>query len=396
MRKPGSPYNILFYLHDANRSFDINGKAISPLIDGLKERLIKRNYRFIDFKTPGSRLEGLRRKNDIVLSMDKLIFCVRILRKILKVFFSKTAFDPMTFFFKWILLKYDIDKIIGIGLPMHLCKAANELKIHSAELLHGMGYILDPWGWNKINRDFLPHTVFALDSISEKTFKKIQNRNLNVKKIPHPFYTLKNKLFLDQINIYKDYLNNASKNYTHKVVYSLQWSFEPFCRNLNFSYPLKYNDQIFITFLKLLKRTKATAFWFFRLHPVQLRDKNLSRNLVNNLKIVRQNFKNFDWEICSAAPLTSCAHIATEHITYNSMTAYDLAYFGIPTFAFAPTTNTEDPFADLFPDLIESKIVHKGSLNEQEIYKWIHSPKKNFRQPPFCKSWKNFDQWIER
>lgn len=380
--------DCLLFCHDVDRGVSFRGKAYSPLIDSIREELEAISISCQSIAHSGSELVGGRAYgNPICITKKHLAALVNS-----KLLFKRAALRNL---YKEIIQDSGAKLIISIGCPGDLAWAARQIGVFHIELLHGVGYSMLPWGWDKIDTDNLPRGVLSLDKISTDSFSPLVKHQITVKTIPHPFlkrFRPNKKRFIPE-----EWLINLSKKsfYKKKILISLAWGYAgDHGGRVQFKNILR--NGLFFSEIEQVVKRRRDIFWFFRLHPVQLR-KSKYRKLINFLKEFVSMHENCDWELASYLPYPSIAMHCSGNVGMNSMSCYDAAAMGVPSLVLCPTVQPGNIHDDMFIDLIEEKYVTKALPNLLVINDWVDMVEP--KQPRLTNleddaAWEDALQWI--
>jgi hypothetical protein len=353
---------ILFFCHDNDRGVNFRTQAYSPLIDSIRDELELLNYKCQSIAHWGSKLVG-KRAFGRPISINRIIF-FGLLKK--KLFGKESAIKNI---YRRILLTSQANLIITIGSPSDLSSAARELGVLHVEILHGIGYPFLPWGWGDLEKEQLPQGIFSLDRISTEAFSLLDKHQITIKTIPHPFlkrFTKKRKNDIpDEWTI-----DLPNEIYSKKrILVSLTWGYAgDHGESIEFKNILV--NGLFFPEVEELVSLRRDIFWFFRLHPLQLRDSKY-RRIIDFLKNFVSKNNNCAWEKASYLPYPTIAMLCSGNIGMNSMGCYDAAAMGVPTLMLCPTVQPGNRHGDRFLDLIEEGYVTKALPNLEVINEWV-------------------------
>ena len=177
---------VLFFLQDTSRSINYKNRAFSPLADSLQIELKARGFLCQTVALPWSNLiQDKAYGNPVSISRDRIFELA--LKKIKLNNFFEYIYGFRNPYHK-IIVTTKPRFIISIGCPEDLCREARLAGVPHAELLHGMGYVPIPWGWEKKQINYLPQIILTLDTLSYNTFSPLRSKKIKTFLIPHPFY----------------------------------------------------------------------------------------------------------------------------------------------------------------------------------------------------------------
>jgi len=361
--------DVLLYCHDANRGLNINGKAYSPLIDSIREKLEADGFSCITIAKPMSKLTG-ELAYGAALSINRPFIFSLMLKLPLSIF----KINPIANLYKKIISLASPKTIISIGCDESLCEAAHQMKVFHVELLHGIGYTPLPWGWEKKEIRKLPQGIISLDPVSTKTFSELKNKKIVVKEIAHPFIT-KFKSY-DLKTIPNEWLpSKKNKKYQKEVLINLQWGFADGIDALDINEGVLMNGLFYEELETAIKISKNDILWRFRFHPVQLRNKKKYKRLFEYMEAFVRKYENTEYKESSTLPLPSLALSCNSSITMSSMAAYDFAYFGIKTLFLSPAL-LSGKYKNMFDDLVRSGLAKKSDVSVTTILDWVYDSEK--------------------
>ena len=366
--------DVLMFCHDADRGVTLSQLPYSPLMDSLGDELRARGYHCQSISLPWSRLTGSLAYNRPI-AFNRRYFWALLQNKISK----QPGQRPLVSLYEKILTLARPKLIITIGCENALCEAAQHLGIYHVELLHGIGYAKIRWGWDAKDPLHLPRGVLSLDAVSTQTFSALEPKGLEVKDIPHPF------LRRFQENNFRSLPNEwlpierKGKIYKKEILISLQWGYFGDHGESNFYSGVLKNGLFYDEIESLIKKTEHEIFWRFRFHPVQLRQPAKYKKLFDFMDLFVQKHENCDWKESTHLPLPSLLRQCAGHITMNSMSSYEAAYFGVPTLALCPTLQPGGQFELFFNDLVENGYLSKQAFDEFAISQWLDRVEK---KPP--------------
>lgn len=355
--------DVLLFCHDVDRGISFQNQAYSPLLDSIQEDLNKQGLSTLTVAHPWSKLTGEKAFGTVV-SINRSYLLASVKSKILKR-------DYRTPFFKKILRKASPKKIITIGCGDNLCKAARELKIHHAELLHGIGYDPIPWSWDTKNAESLPQEVLTLDSVSTKTFKPLEKHGVKVTQIEHPF--LKRFTVASSSKLPEEWKLVVNQKFKKEILVSLQWGYtEGVDCHEEFEGVLP-NGLLPEELISVIQKTKDDIFWRIRFHPVQLRNEKKYKKHFKLIDDILNKYGNGEWEEASSKPLPVVLGRCSGHVTMSSMSSYEAAYMGIKTLSLCPSLLESGVYENVFNDLVEKMYLTKMKIDERSIFNWVNN-----------------------
>src|SRR5690606_37100465 len=106
---------------------------------------------------------------------------------------------PVVNLHRRVLIKVKPRLVISIGSSSELALACHEEEVRHAELMHGMGYSVIPWGWESMPSDALPTDILTLDGKSAAVFGLLSARGVKIHQVKHPFLQRFSEDFLSML-----------------------------------------------------------------------------------------------------------------------------------------------------------------------------------------------------
>lgn len=362
--------DFLFICHDCDRSVMLCDKAYAPFLDPIRDYLAAQGYSTISYAQPGSKLTNSR-AHGFAFSMNASFYFRAALTKILR-YLRMTHLFSLKHSYR-VLLEATSPKIVfSIGCTSQLCKAANELHICLVEALHGIGYHKDPWGWAGLDGLFLPSSILSYDKVSSNTFGYLPSKGSSVIDISLPFLDLVE----NSINDYPDFRVNDAllSKFPKQVLVSLQWGYAGDSINAPELNGIIVNG-IMHESLILLIEERSDILFRIRMHPVHVKKRIKYNSVFDLLGNIASKYANVEFIDSSSKPLLSVASYCTAHITMSSLSAYEVAYLGVPTLALCPNLMPGMPYQDLFEDLVHDGYLVKHSPDIPFMRQWLVNSK---------------------
>lgn len=321
------PVDILYLCHDNSRSSLVNGKYYSPLIDSINIKLKK--YSNITLALPFSKYSGNRTYGNtinlnfyVIVSLLKRIFRNGSLK------LKNEQNDPMIQFYSHLFEKLKLKIIFGIQPSIEICIAAKTNNINIVDIQHG---VIDVkvnkesyYSLNKrinLNNNGWPDFIFCRNIHS---FNEIMNLKNHTK--PLMIGSL-SKFFYDKI-----YLKNEElplfKTKRKTILFTFQPSYESksFCSN-NLQHKIVFPTVL----LNLILNSKSKYNFILKLHPIQIKNKDLLKPHMNALSNLFLKCDNVDFIINNQKPLEYSLANSDLHITFNSASLFDAFDYGLKT-----------------------------------------------------------------
>ncbi|MBF4521108.1 hypothetical protein IS511_07975 [Acinetobacter towneri] len=360
-----SSCDVLFFCHDVNRGVTLGNKAYSPLIDSVRQELEQKGYKCLTIANPWSKMIG-EVAYGRPIAINRSYFISKVVKKILGIRADLKLY-------KNILKLAEPKLIITIGCNNELCEAAHSLNVYHIELLHGIGYTSIPWGWGKAQKSHLPQGIFSLDKISTTTFKQLENLNIDIKQIKHPFLS---RFIKEETNLLPAewVLKKSKKKYKKEILISLQWGYASQIDEIEIFEGYLKNGLFYEELEEIIQETKETVLWRFRFHPVQYRQPEKYKKLLDYMDNFIARNPNCEWKESTYLPLPAILKNCSGHLTMSSMSSYEAAYMGVPTLALCPSLQN-GIYGDCFEDLVESRYLEKQKFNVEKVKHWLWSCK---------------------
>jgi len=318
-----STVDILFACHDNSRTVFYDGKYYSPLIDSLIIKL--QDYTSLTLALPFSRYSGKKTGgNTINLNLY-------ILEALLKRFLSSGSIelknisnDPLIKFYSRLYKKLNLKIIIAIQPSIEMCIAAKMNKIKVMDVQHGIIETDKPRSYYSFQRREKYDNIGWPDFILCRNYYSY-NKVSALKNYTKPFFVgnLSLDFYQNNYNVKKksDFYKNKKETilYTFQPTYPSTFSEKNICEGIIFPKELH----------KIILKSKYN--FILKLHPSQIRNKNLYRLHMEAFKKLFQDNKNVDFQTCNQKPLEYSLANSSLHITYNSASLFDAFDFGLKT-----------------------------------------------------------------
>jgi hypothetical protein len=375
MKKDVFPVNklscdFLFILGDSHCNLRLNNKHYSSIIDSFIAKLQRDCFFSVKLLRPFSIIHPANvcgvtfsiNRSFLTFKIRKILYQAvgKLLRKSKKI---SSAISEN--YYEQILSRLNPACIMGIGLPIDLCRAARKMSIPSIEILHAYGLAPVPWGYEQRLSCDLPFMILSMDSVSTKTFNSLKVEKFKVLEVESPWIDgFKNNVF--DKNIYASWFLGFDKclNFSKCIVVTLQWGYDG--EDDQFAGIIE-NGIISDAILKAIKETRSSVYWFLRLHPVQRHFpyKNKCLKILKNAIDI-----NCEYEFATEMPLPVVLNYCTGHITMISTSAYESAAFCVPSLLLCPTLKDGKNNSAMFRDLIDGGYAELGDLDCDSIVRW--------------------------
>ena len=267
--------------------------------------------------------------------------------------------------------------IFTIGGTSPLRLAASSLEIPCVEVLHARGYHTSPEAWFAPRE--LPSHALAFDEISRDLLVKHCGQKCEVILTKDYWITawrnqsqLRAKASPNTLPEFEFAPNRADVPY--RILVSLQWGYGgDSTRYVGEARGKIFENGLFpMNLVEAIRALGESAFWHFRLHPVQLNSgRRLYRNQRKYLDQLFRGHQNVDILNPSRAPLPTLLSECTHNITTSSSLCYEAAEFGIPTLTTSPLLLSGEPLQDRFRDLASEGYLTKVEPDYPDIANWV-------------------------
>lgn len=380
------PCDVLLFCHDVDRGVTLDNKAYSSLLDSTREELEARGLSCISIAHPWSRLTG-RRGFGSPVSMNRSYFISLVFEKIYKLF----GLGSSSSLYERIFNKTQPKVVITIGCTDDLCEAARKLNIFHVELLHGLGYTFVPWGWDRKENRHLPQAIASLDASAINAFSVLAQKGVIIKQISHPFL----KRFLGKgVNVLPaEWALTGEKN-KKEILVTLQWGHASDIEGRDPDRVELSNGLFYTELEEVVRLTRNSVFWRFRLHPVQYRQREKYKSLFDFMNGFVFANENSEWVESTYKPLHSLLLRCDGHVTMNSKSSYEAACFGVKTIALSPLLRGGGLYESYFEDLVEEGYLDKVEINVNTVLAWaLNVNKKEPRGE--AGSLDDFSEWVQ-
>ena len=383
-------YDFIVFCHDTHRADIINKKYYSKIMDSLIEIFNLYKFNSLSIALPYSK--RIKEKTwGNAYSINNILRISRLPNRIIrpfknsKIFFIQKFSNRLIHFFETKLYEKLISfseakAVFCIEANIPLCRAARNKKIKIVEVLHGIGYQLIPWNLDKRKEFELPTEIWCLDIKSKNTFLPLKEKGVEIKEIPHPWYsripknnyqnewTKKIPIVLDteEFFIPKNYIS-VLVTLTHGYDNDHSPDHEEYKGILD-------NGLIPNELIKAIKISNKEIFWCLRRHPKQIQDSR-NKHQIKFLEKLSKKYNNIEWKLSSKLPFSTIIKRMKANIQMSSMNCYDCALFGVQSLVMCPTTFKNGIHENLFDELEKLNYVKKEKANAENIIEFIKSSK---------------------
>jgi hypothetical protein len=368
---------------------DLNGKAFSPLLDTFELDIREKGFSCVQFAYPESTITGENAYGNPfhankAWALSCIFSCVefRFISKVIETIslgrVSLThKFGKEAFYGKLLNLS-KAKAVIGIEPYPILCKICRARGIPIVDLFHGFGYTekVFTYLWKE---EPTPNGALALDALSAETFstKYFKEKKIWCEFVGHPFYRRVLKGKADGL-IPEEYLGKPDflKTEKKKILYSMSWGYAGDHGNYPDFEGILENGICPNEFLEAIQNLSIDCEFFFRLHPVQLRNPGKYRSIIKLLERLSNQQSNVEWEKTSKAPLPILYNYIDCQVSMRSETCYDASFFGVKSLLLCPSLQKSGPNNGHFSDLAKLGYVDYWDGKGESLNDWIQKTKK--------------------
>lgn len=364
--------DVLMIRHDIHCGYVFQGKAYAHLLDSLAEYLTIAGVVCRTIASPYSLLVGERAHNSPI-SINRFFLKSALLKYIGSVFYGKKRshawdFERKKVFFKKIFGRSKAKFVISIGIPNHLISACKESGVSLYQIQHGVmsdKRIRFFQSFITNNNEF-PTGFLCWDEASEDFFNKLDSDEFEILTIGNPWFlrfyfpketdclVKQSEKEIEEIG----FISNQRPNILVTLQYGLKKYFG------------EENNTMIEALRKVILETKDKYNWLLRMHPTAYQgvDKR------EQLDFLKSNFggeENIEWEVSTRLSLPVLLKNVDLHITYNSSTVIEAAWFGIPSVVLCPLSNYQNSWGDVFSRERSSGLVTIVPQTVEALVEWI-------------------------
>jgi len=311
------PVDVMFVCHDADRTWELDGRRYAPVIDTIQDALAARGLRGLTIAAPYSTATG-ELAHGRVLGFNRSFAANRLAATARR---SAEVGDSYT----WtrILATAKPRGLIAIQPPRGLCEAARDAGVWVADAQHGWipstDFAAEPYYtrryWSVNGSDPFPDYFLVWDDSSAENLRRVF--------APRRVRTLRiGNLWCERF-LRKDpddpiASSGAWQSSTHRrrILVTLQWKV------------VTALDSLPPALQAAIRETCSEFDWVIRLHPCHEESADyasIRRSLTSTCgdRVV--------WQVPSDQPLPALLSGVDLHITYNSSSALEASYFNIIT-----------------------------------------------------------------
>lgn len=329
-------HSVLLVSHDVDHGFTVDGKHYSPLLDSAALFLTKHGIIFETFLKPYT-MRARRLNFNKNSSANYSFLLMDFVAAVFGIFGSdcrkKMRQQLRTFLWSVILKKGSSQSVVAIQPEESLCRAARAMNIKVFDFQHGVITETIPayrgeYALKKDIRD-LPNGFFCWDQASANVLQTWSGKKgLDVQVVGNPWLTLFSEDYISDNPVWFGKKTAApGGEYPKRVLITLQWGLSSF-------FPQYFSGKQFLReeILHLFSKTENEVFWYVRMHPIQVQDDDVRKNIVEALTA----FKNVDVIWSTSAPLPIVLDNVQAHMTWDSSTVIEASAIGMQSYILNP------------------------------------------------------------
>lgn len=393
------PCDVLLVSHEFDHGFIYKEKSYSQLLYSLGDFLEARHFSLAYFVKPYSQkgrddyYKGDLTANLAFLFLDILAFVGRLFGSSNR---KRWRTSLRRLFWMAVLLKSKAQVVVAIQPELALYQAGYDLGVSVFELQHGVMTETIPSynGQNALKEPSrnLPSGFLCWDQDSAEVVRTwAHEKGVQVAVVGNPwlarFATPKDKDSL--VTEFNDEQERKGQSFPLRILITLQWSMSSF-------FPEYFAEDEFLRkeVLDLMAQTQDTVFWYVRMHPVQMNNESLKKNIENRLA----GCKNVNIVWSTRVPLPVVLTRSQGHLTWDSSTVIEASALGIKSYVLNPggfaypldaekslKVDSEIPYENLEKQGYVTR--SPGSISMESIKKWIT----NLRGPEYNRKPYEFD-----
>lgn len=332
-------FDILFYCGDGDRSYYFDSKYFSPLLDSIRDELLKKNYNSITIAAPFSKIYKDKAYGNVI--DITVIYIIGLLNYFIfqKLFKKKNKVNSIIEIWLHILNHIKPKIIIGIQPPAELCVSARSKGIWIADIQHGVisgeGYYRFK-SYNRYGIDALPNTILCWDL---KSYEWIRQN------IPYEITPIiSGNPWFSKFNNSQDLL--VKQNITKSDLFFEKLSSNK--KNILVTLQPDIDDGLLLNgipkgLFNFILRKGNNYNWLLKLHPSQMND-----NYIKQFDIFFNNnfstYSNVFWLEPSETPLPLIMNKILLHFTSHSAVTIEASWFGIKTALLSKNKNSLEEY----------------------------------------------------
>lgn len=360
---------ILTTAHDIDRSYLLDGKYYSPVIDTIEDDIYKLSgKKCISIARIISVVKGDKAYGTVYSpegSFARALILKRIKGKLNKKKYPYSHLEEKT----WgkILDGTGAKKVFGIQPSREMCVACHKRGIWVADVQHGVIGSNNHWYGKSYRghepKEWIPDSFLvwdkeASDEIQEWSLEK----GIDAQIVGNRWLARFRNISDDDILVRKaiEKIDNYFQDKIHKpvILVTLSWG------------PLAHNGEIPPTILKTIYKTHSEYQWLIRLHPNQIN--GWSTNEYDKfLEFHDKNLKGLvEWELATFSPLPAVLAKTDLHVSWLSSVAIEASQLGIKSALLDPvlTENNSIQFFKYYHDLGMINFIKDDELI---VHEWI-------------------------
>jgi hypothetical protein len=345
--------DALLVCSDADRGYVYEGKAYAQITDSLGDILKKKG---VLIQSVSQGFTSIKNSKTYGKSHNRNHFILRnfIISRLLKIIFGHAVAESWRLkdrIENWekILKKSNAKIVFSIQPEIPLCKAGHALAVQIFDVQHGV--ISDsednPYYWSENlkckDQNAIPNGFLCWNEASASVLQTLSSsKGYSVKVIGNPWFARFSAPVNEDLLVHKELsLIKERKKEIPTILLTLQY-------NLGEYAPDYVDNGVMSKHIQaVIKETSDKYFWFIRLHPAQIHNKDAGYTK-KYLKKTFGELQNIDWSIASRAALPAILSISDLHITHFSAATIEAAWMGVKTGLLDPHIELGKKHADLY------------------------------------------------
>jgi len=365
--------DVLMIRDDIHCGYNFEGKAYAHLLDSLADYLKVAEIRCRTIASPYSILVGEKAYNSPI-SINKFFLKCALLKYLGLAFCGRKrahAWDlkRKKVFFLNLFERTKVKFVVSIGVPDHLISACRECDIDLYQIQHGLisknHGMVQHLQSIKHSGNIFPAGFLCWDEASANCFRELGIEKFKAWMIGNPwflrfYFPKKTDCLVKQSEKEIEEIGFIS-NQRPNILVTLQYGLK--------KYFGEENNTMIEALRKVILETKDKYNWLLRMHPTAYQgvDKR------EQLDFLKSNFggeENIEWEVSTRLSLPVLLKNVDLHITYNSSTVIEAAWFGVPSAVLFPLESDEF-WSDLFENEIRTGIATVVPQTVEALVEWI-------------------------
>jgi hypothetical protein len=373
------PHSVLTLAHDNDRSFFIDGKYYSPLVDTLEDRLAALGVECLSVARIISTVKGDIAYGDV--RSPEGAFARALLTKRFKGLLQRNGKYPFSrmeeAIWEEILDATGATRVVGIMPSRELCTVARRRGIWVADMQHGVMADSHPWYGRRFRShepsEYLPHCFLVWEKGSADVLDWVHAHGSHVKTIgnvwlsrfiaPRPDDQLVHRLLAESRACFE---RAGKKN----VLVSLS--------SCDVGVP---EGEIPPELAAVIKATQGEYNWILRLHPNQIKGFASHESVLFHEYYARELNGYATWDEATRHPLPLVLANVDLHVTWSSSVCIEAAHFGIKSALLNPRMHAGGDLEDYYRYYKQQGAIDTVEHSRAAILAWLEANRHNGRHP---------------